>query len=234
MIGRRCRINELMELKLTILKDQEYQYVSDVFKYVKNEVKISFFTQESKKQSGREARQILEKLSSISDKIVLNIFDFDKNKKEVTDYRIDKVPATVVEGTKDFGIRYFGVPAGYLVSSLIEDIVQISKNESELKYTSIRKLEVVKKPLNLQVFVSATSPYSPSLVNISHRMAIEIDQITAHMIDVKEFPHLALKYNIIDEPFTIVNDKIPVEGALNEDDFVDIVINAYHKTVNKS
>ena len=65
-------------------------------------------------------------------------------------------------------------------------------------------------------------------------MAIENDQITAHMIDVKEYPHQSLRYNIIDEPFTIVNDKISLEGALDEDDFVDKVVNAYHKTVNKS
>ena len=142
-------------------------------------------------------------------------------------YNIDKDPAIVVEGVKDFGIRFYGVPSGYLVSSLIEDVVQISKNDSELTNDTKEKLGEVVHPLNLEVFVKSTSPYSPSLVNIAHRMALENENISAHLVNIADYPHLAMRFNIEDVPHTVVNGKESVEGALDEKDFTDRILKAY-------
>jgi len=214
---------------VTILKPSEQDYVRKVFKLLAEEVKISFFSQQPESQAGRETRQILEELAGMSDRVELRSYLFDEHKPEAAAFSIDKLPATVIEAKKDYGIRFFGIPAGYLVSSLIEDIVQVSKGVSELSEVSKEKLKQINSDLNLQVFVSATSPYCPALVNIAHRMAIENDQISAHMIDIKEFPHLAMRYHVSDVPFTVVNNKISVEGALDEKDYVDRVLQAFHR-----
>jgi glutaredoxin-like protein len=212
---------------LAILKSHEREYVEKVFKFVKEEVKIFFFTQKPENQAERETLEILKEISSISDKIYLTVYDFEKDKSKADDYQIDKTPAIVLEGKKDYGIRFFGVPSGYLVSSLIEDVVQISKNESELTDETKQKLSEVVNPLSLEVYVKSTSPYSPSLVNIAHRIALENDNITAHLINISNYPHLAMRFNIEDVPYTVVNGKISVEGALNEKDFTDKILEAY-------
>lgn len=218
-----------MGKKLTILKKYEHEYIKSVFELVKKDVNISFFTQTHENQSGRETLKILEEISAISDKIHLNVYDFDKDTSAVKKYSIDKLPATVVEGDKDFGIRYFGVPGGYLVSSLVEDIIQISKNESELSGKSKKKLEGIKEPLDLMVFVTPTSPYCPALIHISHRMAMENDNITANVIDITEFPHLAMRYKVVDVPFTIVNNKEAIAGALDENDFIERILESINQ-----
>jgi len=214
---------------LTILKDYERTYIKSVFGLVKNNVYISFFTQTHESQSGREARKILEEISSISDKIHLNLYDFDKDSEAVDKYKIDKLPATIIEGSKDFGIRYFGVPGGYLVSSLVEDVIQISKGESDLSVESRKKLEKITRPLHLMIFVTPTSPYSPALANIAHRLSIENDNISADVIDITAFPHLAMRYQVVDVPFTVVNNKIAIEGAPDENDFVNRILEAIRK-----
>ena len=218
-----------MGIHLTILKDYERAYIKSVFGLVKNTVNISFFTQTHENQSGRETRKILEEISSISDKIHLNCYDFDKDSDAVEKYQINKLPATIIEGSKDFGIRYFGVPGGYLVSSLVEDVIQISKDESELSNQSKKKLEKINQPLYLMIFVTPTSPYCPALANISHRLSIENEYISADVIDITTFPHLAMRYQVVDVPFTVVNEKIAIEGALDEHDFVDRIIEAIGK-----
>ena len=58
---------------MSILKPAEREYVQGVFKFVENEVKISLFTQEHESQASRETRELLEELSSISDKISLRV-----------------------------------------------------------------------------------------------------------------------------------------------------------------
>lgn len=212
---------------MAILKNHEREYVENVFKLVDNEVNIAFFSEIPENQASRETREILEEISSISDKIKLTVYDFEKDNKVVEQYQIDKTPGIVVEGEEDFGIRIYGVPSGYLVSSLIEDVVQISKNKSELMDETKQKLSGVATPLTLDVYVNATSPYSPSLVNIAHRMALENNHISAHLINISNYPHLAMRYNIKDVPHTIVNGKDSVEGALDEKDFTDKILEAY-------
>jgi glutaredoxin-like protein len=212
---------------LAILKAHEREYVENVFRLVDNSVKIAFFSEMPENQASRETREIIEEISSISEKINLTVYDFETDKKAVEQYEIDKTPGIVVEGKQDFGIRIYGVPSGYLVSSLIEDVVQISKSESELKDETREKLKEVDKPLILEVYVNQTSPYSPSLVNIAHRMALENDHISAHMINISNFPHLAMRYHIEDVPHTIVNGKESVKGALDEKDFTEKILAAY-------
>jgi glutaredoxin-like protein len=209
---------------LSILKPAEREYVQGVFKFVESEVKISLFTQEPESHASRETRELLEELSSISANISLRVLSFDSHKDEATMYGVSKLPGTVIEGSKDFGIRYFGAPSGYLVSSVIENVVQLSKKVSELKEETINKLSGIDSTVNLQVFVSSTSPYCPALVNLSHRLAIEKENITAHMIDIKEFPHLAMRYHITDVPATVVNKSVTIAGALDEKDFVNKIL----------
>jgi glutaredoxin-like protein len=214
---------------LAILKNHEREYVENVFRMVENEVKIAFFTRQPENQAGRETHAILEEIASISDMIKLTVYDIDKDKDITEDYKIDKDPAIVVEGVKDFGIRFYGVPSGYLVSSLIEDVVQISKNDSELSNDTKQKLDEVVHPLSLEVFVKPTSPYSPSLVNIAHRMALENENISAHLVNIVDYPHLAMRFNIEDVPHTVVNGKESVEGALDEKDFTDKILAVYRR-----
>jgi glutaredoxin-like protein len=211
---------------LSVLKSSEYAYVEKVFEFIEKEIKITLFAQVPESQASRETREILEELSSFSDKISLRVLDFENQKDVASTYGVDKLPGTVIEGEKDYGIRYFGAPSGYLVSSVIEDIIQISKVVPELKSETKKIISELKAPLNLQVFTSATSPYCPALVNLTHKLAMQNDNISAHMIDVKEFPHLSMRYHITDVPSTVVNNSVTVDGALDEKDFVNKMIEA--------
>ena len=209
---------------MPVLKTSEREYVQNVFSLIEDRVRITLFTQEPESQASRETRQLLEELADISDKIELRVLNFDSNKDEASALDVNKLPGTVIEGSKDHGIRYFGAPSGYMVSSVIENVVQISKNESDLSENSKQLVSTIQSPLELQIFVSSTSPYCPALVSLSQRLAIENDNIKAHMIDIKEFPHLAMRYHITDVPATVLNNSVTIEGALDEKDFVQRII----------
>lgn len=47
-------------------------------------------------------------------------------------------------------------------------------------------------------------------------MAVESDKVTADVIEVSEFPHIAQKYNIFAVPKTVVNESIEMDGARPE------------------
>lgn len=119
-------------------------------------VRIIHFTQELNVEYGRETRQVLEELAGLSDKLSLEVYDFILDKEKVSEYGVDKVPATVVRNGKDYGIRYYGMPAGYEFSTLLDAILDVSKGKSELGPESKEKLAGLSQPVHLEVFVTPT------------------------------------------------------------------------------
>ena len=84
------------------------------------------------------------------------MYNFLLDKEKVAEYRIDKVPATAVRDGKDYGIRFYGLPAGYEFSTLLDAIVSVSKADSGLGAESKEKLTQVTHPVHLEVFVTPT------------------------------------------------------------------------------
>lgn len=47
-------------------------------------------------------------------------------------------------------------------------------------------------------------------------MAVESDKVTADVIEVSEYPHIAQRYRIYGVPKTVINDAVELEGARPE------------------
>lgn len=51
---------------------------------------------------------------------------------------------------------------------------------------------------------------------LAYQLALESDLISADMVEVIEFPHLATKYQVMGVPRTVINENIHIEGAVPE------------------
>jgi len=114
------------------------------------------FTQPLECQFCAETRQLVEEVATLSGKIELEVYKFAIDKEKVEEYGVDKIPAIAVMGEKDHGVRYYGIPSGYEFSSLIEDIIDVSKGEVELLPATREALAGITEPLHFQVFVTPT------------------------------------------------------------------------------
>jgi predicted DsbA family dithiol-disulfide isomerase len=54
-------------------------------------------------------------------------------------------------------------------------------------------------------------------VLLAHQVAIESDLVTADMVEVTEFPHLALKYSVRAVPRIAIGEDIFIDGAVPEE-----------------
>jgi glutaredoxin-like protein len=218
---------------MAFINEAQQEKLKEQFKGLDKNVKLIVFTQEMECQYCREARELMEEVSALSDKITLEVYDFVKDKEKVKEYNINKIPATVVEGEKDYGIRFYGIPAGYEFTTLVDDIAAVSKGDrglSEETKTALGKLE---KTAHIEVFVTLTCPYCPRTVELAHRLAIESELITADMVESAEFPALARKYKVMSVPKVVINGKAQFEGVLPEKDFVDNLMSAMEKSSKK-
>jgi glutaredoxin-like protein len=205
---------------MALLKEEDRNHLIEQFKSLKSPVKIVVFTQKMECQYCKETRMIGEELAALSDKISLEVYDFEEDKEIVETYNIDKIPATVImkggDAPKDYGIRYFGIPSGYEFSSLIEDIMMVSGGDSGLSTATKEMLAKLEEPVHLQVFVTPTCPYCPQAVLLAHKLAFESDKVQADMVEAIEFPHLSMKYQVQGVPRTVINETVHQEGAAPE------------------
>jgi glutaredoxin-like protein len=141
---------------MALLDDKIRAQVREKFEELDGSVKIINFTQEIECQYCAETRRLMEEIAGLSDKISFEVYNFIADKVKADEYKIDKIPATVVMGEKDYGIRYYGIPSGYEFATVIESILMVSKKDSGLAADTRKALAELKKPLHLQVFVTPT------------------------------------------------------------------------------
>jgi len=225
-------------MALIEIKDAEYlkQYFSE---QLEHPVTIHFFTQGARRiqvpgrrvqeqecQFCRETGELVGELAALSDKIAVEVHDFVVDQEAVQEFGIDKIPAIAIAGARDYGVRFYGIPSGYEFTSLIEDIVAVSKGDSHLTQASREALADLKGPVHIQVFVTPTCPFCPGVVRLAHQLAIESDRVTGDMVEAIEYPHLAQKYGVQGVPKVVINEAHSFTGAMSESRFVQEVLKA--------
>jgi len=174
----------------------------------------------------KETRQLIEEVAALSDKISLEILDFKADKDRAAAFGVDKIPAIILMGEEDYGIRIFGIPSGYEYSTLVEDIADVSRRRTALSDATKEALKAIDKDVRIQVFVTPTCPYCTMAVRLAHQFALESPRIRGEMVESTEFPHLANKYQVYGVPKTIVNETVAFEGAVPEEIFLENVLKA--------
>jgi glutaredoxin-like protein len=139
-----------------VLKEKDKEKVANIFKGIEKDVKIVMFTQEMECPHCEMTRTILEEISGLSEKLPLEVHDFVAEADLAKKYGVDKIPATVILGDKDYGIHFYGVPAGYEFNVLVEDIVDVGKRDPKLSKEVIAELDKVDRPVHMQVLISPT------------------------------------------------------------------------------
>jgi glutaredoxin-like protein len=131
---------------------------------LRDDVNITYFTQRESVliipgqecSSCKETRELLEELTETSDKLHLTIKDFLRDEQEAEDLGITRIPAFILQGHAKGAVRYFGIPAGYEFSTLVEDLIDVSKGTTRLSEKTRERLAMVDQDLHIQVFVTLT------------------------------------------------------------------------------
>ena len=103
-----------------------------------------------------ETGQLLEELTSLSDKLTLTTHDFYKEPERAVEMDIKRIPAFILEAQARGKVRYFGIPAGHEFPSFIEDLVEVSKGRTSLTEESRMSLYALSRDVHIQVFITPT------------------------------------------------------------------------------
>ncbi len=152
---------------MAILSDEDVAQLRQIFEeQLTGDVTLVHYTQRESKilvpgvvpcATCRDTLDLLQELVELSDHLTLEVHDFAGEAELAQQQGVDKIPATIVRG-KDGGerARFFGIPAGYEFTTLLEDVLDVGGAAPPLERKTIDALAQLEEDIHIQVFVTPT------------------------------------------------------------------------------
>lgn len=211
------------------ITEEAETYTKELFQKMESEVELILFTTNQHCLLCNELNALVQTVTGFSPKIKVTQCECETDSPEAKKYAIDKHPAIVVRGKKEFNVRFFGLPGGLEYGGFIETIFDASTGEPELLPTTIEKISQISEPVHMQVFVTPMCPFCPQQVRLVHKLAMINPNITGDMVEAMEFQDLAIEYGVMGVPKTIINEELHLEGAIPEPLFVEKLLEFLEK-----
>jgi glutaredoxin-like protein len=201
-------------------------------KDLNKDVKVRLFTQKPSPVTvpGRQCRycaqtqQLMEELAALSPKLHLETIDFYQQPQVARDSGVVRIPAILLGRNGSPRVKFYGIPMGYALSTIVEDIKTISRGVSPLSMDTRKKLRQVNQPVHIQVFVTPSDANCPGQARLAHAFALDCPHITSDVVEVQEFPALAQTYGVRSVPLTVVNEHIRFTGTGAEAQLLEKVL----------
>jgi glutaredoxin-like protein len=206
--------------------DQRERIRGELSQKLVSPVRLIMFTQAMECKFCADTKQLIYELAGLNEKIQAEIHDFVADANLAKEYAVDKIPAIIVRGETDYGIRFYGFPYGYEFQTLTEALALASRGQTDLSEQTKQKLREIMVPINIKVFTTLTCPHCPVAASMAHKFAVENSLIKAEAIDAGEFPDMAIKYGVMGVPKIVVNEKVEFVGAVPEEMFLEQVLKA--------
>lgn len=210
---------------MALFNEETKKQLTDIFEGLKDQVNVVLFTEETC-DSCDDTKEFMDEMTTLSDKIVLKHYDLINDGEMATLYNVDKTPAIVLldESKKDFGMTFYGIPAGHEINSFISGVMEVS-GAGEVLPTEVKtELEQLDKKVNIKVFVTLSCPHCSGAVSKAHKLAYENENIVAEMIECGTFPELAGQYNVSGVPKIVFDNGEELVGNQPFDQFVNAVL----------
>ena len=119
-------------------------------------VKLTVFASELGGENNAQTVALIRRSRRSSEQLSVAVLNPHIEREQAAAYGVDVTPAVVVEGARDYGIRFLGIPAGYEFSNLIDSIVAVSTGEAGLSEETKTALAGLTEDVTIKVFSTPT------------------------------------------------------------------------------
>jgi alkyl hydroperoxide reductase subunit AhpF len=141
---------------MSILSQRDAEAVTKEFERLAGPVTLTVFASELGGESNPQMVALVKEVVALSDKLSLQVLNPYIDRDQAEAYGVEVTPAVVVEGARDYGIRFLGIPAGYEFSNLIDSIIVASTGEPALSAETRNALEGLTEDVTIKVFTTPT------------------------------------------------------------------------------
>jgi len=138
------------------LSAKHEESVKKEFERLAGPVRLTVFASGLGPETNAQAVALIKEVAALDERISVVVLNPHIEREEAAAYGIDVTPAVVVEGARDYGIRFLGVPAGYEFSNLIDSIIAASSGEAALTEDTTTALGGLTEDVLIKVFSTPT------------------------------------------------------------------------------
>jgi alkyl hydroperoxide reductase subunit AhpF len=141
---------------MAFLSAKDEQAVKKEFERLTGPVKLTVFATELGPESNGQTVALIKEVAALDERISVAVLNPHIERAEAETYGVDVTPSVIVEGARDYGIRFLGIPAGYEFSNLIDSIIAASSGETSLSDETKAALDGLTEDVLIKVFATPT------------------------------------------------------------------------------
>jgi alkyl hydroperoxide reductase subunit AhpF len=141
---------------MAFLQARDEAAVKKEFERIGGPVKLIVFASELGGDNNTQAVALIREVAALSDQLSVTVLNPHIDREQAAAYGVTESPVVVVEGARDYGIRFLGIPAGYEFSNLIDSIVAVSTGEAGLSEETKTALAGLTEDVTIKVFATPT------------------------------------------------------------------------------
>jgi len=141
---------------MAFLQARDEAAVKKEFERIGGPVKLTVFASELGGDNNTQAVALIREVAALSDQLSVTVLNPHIDREQAAVYGVTESPVVVVEGARDYGIRFLGIPAGYEFSNLIDSIVAVSTGEAGLSEETKTALAGLTEDVTIKVFATPT------------------------------------------------------------------------------
>ncbi|HJV57096.1 MAG TPA: hypothetical protein VJ971_14050 [Methylomirabilota bacterium] len=141
---------------MAFLQARDEAAVKKEFERIGGPVKLTVFASELGGENNTQTVALIREVAALSDQLSVTVLNPHIDREQAEAYGVTESPVVVVEGARDYGIRFLGIPAGYEFSNLIDSIVAVSTGEAGLTEETKTALAGLTEDVTIKVFATPT------------------------------------------------------------------------------
>ena len=195
------------------------------FDKIEEPIEIAAFLNDSDKS--KELDSFLQEVDAISNKVNYTKKTFGEDKAlEETAGITRPTSFTLLKDGKKTGINFYGIPGGHEFNSFILAILGLAGLGKKLEGEQLEKVASVKKPLNIETFVSLSCTHCPEVVQALNLISVNNENITTSMVDSAVYFDEAKEKDIQAVPVVFINGKVSSVGEQTLEQLIITITNA--------
>jgi alkyl hydroperoxide reductase subunit AhpF len=140
-----------------LIQDDVAAELKKEFAALTHPVRLAVFSQALADPESEQLKRIVEELAALDSRLSAESYNFVLDKEKAEALGVARIPAVAILGAeKDYGIRFYGLPAGYAFGTLVDAILDVSRGDSGLAPETRAALAELARPVHLQVFSTPT------------------------------------------------------------------------------
>lgn len=170
----------------------------------------------------KEIEEFLKELEAVTDKVRIELHRESAGENIFVNGEkyIPSIDLYYTDGNYS-GISFHGVPGGHEFNSFIIALYNIAGAGQAVTEKVLEKIESIRENTNIKIMVSLSCTKCPDVVMAAQRIASLNRNVQAEMFDLRHYPDIKEKYNIMSVPCMIVNDSKLIFGRKSIEEILE-------------